>query len=97
MVAVALYQYTHYTGVPFNPGDEVVWWFGPWEWWKHGVVVTAHPFNASSSNRSLEVVHTRSESYPGDPEGHRLIVATVRNTGPDPIMIFYLTVTDIAP
>jgi hypothetical protein len=97
MATVNTYQYEHYDGNPFNPGQEAVWAFGPWPWTRHGVVVTAHPFDLSTSNRSLEVVHTRLATHPGEPAGEKFVVATIRNNGPDTLYIYYVTLTDIVP
>lgn len=97
MATVNVYQYDHYDGTSFNPGQQAVWTFGPWEWTGRGVVVTAHPFDLSTSHRSLEVIHTRVVSSPGQPTGQKFVVATILNNGPDPLVIYHVTLTEIVP
>lgn len=97
MATVSYYQYEHYEPAGFQPGASVTWWFGPWDWIKKGVVVTAQPFDLSTADRALEVTNTWVRTTPASPTGDEWVYATIRNIGPDPIVIYYISLVEIAP
>jgi hypothetical protein len=84
--------YEWYKGTAFLPGQEHTWWFGPFDWRQKAVVITAHPFDATGSNRRLSVTYIDSQTTPD-----RYINCRIRNIGPDPIYIYYIYVGGTAP
>jgi hypothetical protein len=97
MATVNYYQYEHLEKGGFQPGTEVTWWFGPWPWIKKGVAVTAQPFDLSTADRALAVTEIRVRTVPAQPTGDEYVYATIRNVGHDPIVIYYISLIEIAP
>jgi hypothetical protein len=97
MPTVKHYRYDHLQPGGFQPGTQVRWAFGPWNWAVNGVVVTAHPFDLSTADRALVVTEVRLRSRPGQPVGQKFVEATIRNVGTDPVVIYYIAVIEILP
>jgi len=97
MATVNSYQHEHYDPAGLQPGASVTWWFGPWGWIKKGVSVTAQPFDLSTADRALEVANVWVRTSPASPTGDEWVYATMRNTGRDPIVIYYISLVEIAP
>jgi hypothetical protein len=95
LATVHHYQYTHYNGTVFPPGGVHWWTFGPWDWYKKGVVVTAQPFSLSTAHRELAVTDLRVRSVPAQPVAEYYVDLNVRNVGPDPVVIYYVTLVEI--
>ena len=77
----------------FQPGTSRTWMWGPWPWADKGVVVTAHPFNASTQDRTLMATDVKIRTIGYD----YYLVATIRNVGQDPIMIYWVYLSVIGP
>jgi hypothetical protein len=77
----------------FNPGTARTWMWGPWPWSDKGVVVTAHAFNASTQDRALAVTDVQIRTIGYD----YYLVATVRNVGRDPLMIYWVYLSVVGP
>ena len=99
VATVALYHYEFYepSGSGFPPGSARTWWFGPWDWYKKAVVVTAMPFDFSTENRELKVTDISLRTTPNQPAADKYVVATVRNVGQDTVLIYYIELAEIAP
>jgi hypothetical protein len=102
VATVALYHY-EFSEPPsgFPPGSARTLWFGPWDWNKKAVVVTAMPFDASTSNRELKVtdisLRTTPNRRPKTNAADKYVVATVRNVGQDTVIVYYIELAEIAP
>jgi hypothetical protein len=96
MAQVNHYEYHQYDLPPFQPGTARTRWYGPWPWTFKGVVVTAAPFNAAADHRALEVTDVQVLSEPAEPSGDLYVSATFRNVGLDPIVLWYVTLVEIA-
>jgi hypothetical protein len=77
----------------FYPGTARTWMWGPWPWSDKGVVVTAHPFNASTQDRALTATDVQIRTIGYD----YYLVATIRNVGKDPLMIYWIYLSVIGP
>src|SRR5215211_6210978 len=97
MATVQHYQYSHYDGTAFQPGAEHTWSWGPWDWSQKGIVVTAQPFTLSTAYRALSVTDVRVRTVPAQPAADMYVQATIRNVGPEPIVIYNVSLTEIAP
>ena len=87
----------YYIPSGFPPGSARIHWFGPWDWYKKAVVVTAMPFDASTSNRELKVTDISLRTTPNQPVADKYVYATVRNVGLDTVYIYYIELAQIAP
>ena len=96
MATVNVMQYEKYEPNGFQPGATVTWFWGPWDWQKKGVTVTAHPFDTSTSDRALAVTEIRRHNTPASGAADKWVEATVRNVGKDPIYIYYVTLVESA-
>ena len=97
MATLNHYQYTHYNGSAFQPGDEHRWTFGPWNWRQKAVVLTAQPFDLSTADRTLAVTDLRVRTVPAQPAADHYVEATIRNVGRDAIVIYYMSLVEIGP
>jgi hypothetical protein len=97
VATVALYHYDHYEPSGFPPRSARTYWYGPWQWIGKAVVVTAIPFDLSTSNRELKVTDISLRTTPNKPAADKYVVATVRNVGQDTVIIYCIELAEIAP
>jgi hypothetical protein len=95
VATVALYHYDYYEPSGFPPGSARTYWYGPWDWNKKAVVVTAMPFDLSTSNREL-VTDVSLRTTPNQPVADKYVVATIRNVGSETIYIYSTALAEIA-
>jgi hypothetical protein len=96
VATVALYQYSYYEPSGFSPGEVRMRWYGPWDWNGKAVVVTAMPFDSSTSHREL-IVDYGMQTTPNEPVGDKYVHATIRNVGRDTLYIYAIELAEIAP
>ncbi|GHC60214.1 hypothetical protein ABZ419_16765 [Streptomyces cinnamoneus] len=92
MASVTHFHYEFSDSNGFAPGTSRGFFFGPYAWNQSAVLVNAHPFDASGSDRTLVVTEVRRRTTPD-----QFVEITVRNTGRDTMYIWYVELGLISP
>jgi hypothetical protein len=93
----AVYRYDFLTNNPiFMPGDVRGVRFGPWTWFGKSLSWTVWPFDLSTATRTMEIVSIRTRTTPGSPSPS-FVDLSVRNVGPDPIVIWHVFLAVMVP
>jgi hypothetical protein len=94
MATVQLERFDFLDNLGFAPGQTRSWEHGPFNPFGRALVVTAQPFDASSQDRTLVVTEIRHRSTDFN---QRFIGYTIRNTGVDTVIIYYVFLGWISP